>query len=227
VRSPVLNAAAAVISGGFLFGCASLGTTIYPNVPSLTPGIFLEGEERALLPEGVPIRPVYETGLQVTKAAEGFRSRLYNDAVRYCTIGYGHLIKKAPCDGSEPEDFRRGLTEPRGSEILKTDMERAQRAVLVMASANLTDGQYAALCDFAFNVGGGNLRASTLLAVVNRRELDLVPGQFRRWVMADGKELPGLKARREREIELFFDGLRRSRALEEEPQPPIDVRKGE
>jgi GH24 family phage-related lysozyme (muramidase) len=108
-------------------------------------------------------------------------------------------------------------------------MEKAQRAVMTLVTVDLTDGQYSALCDFAFNVGGGNLKTSTLLTVVNARQHDRVPAQFRRWVMAGGKEFAGLKARREREIELFFDGLPKPRGTPPvgENVTPIDIRKGE
>lgn len=218
-------------ASGIFSACATTPATS-PGIPSedaLTPGIFLEPESRAALPPGVTLRKVYEPGIQATKQSEGFRSRLYNDVAGYCTIAYGHLIKRVPCDGGEPEEFRRGLSEPRGSELLVKDMEGAQRWVMTIVAVDLTDGQFAALCDFVFNVGGGNLKTSTLLQVINARQFDRVPFQFRRWVMAGGKEVTGLKARREREIDLFFDGLPRPKAAPppDEDLSPIDIRKGE
>lgn len=201
----------------------------YPSVDTLTPGIFLEPEERAVLPPGVQPRKVYDPGIELTKLSEGFRSRLYNDAADYCTIAYGHLVKLAPCDGSEPEAFRRGVTDAEGTELLRTDMGKAERAVATLVEADLTDGQYAALCDFVYNVGGGNFRRSTLRRRVNARRFDDVPFQLRRWVKAGGRELPGLKTRREREIALFFEGIGIPRAIppEGEDLTPIDVRAGE
>jgi GH24 family phage-related lysozyme (muramidase) len=41
-------------------------------------------------------------------------------------------------------------------------MEYAQRAVMTLVKTRLTDGQYAALCDFTYNVGSENLKKSTL-----------------------------------------------------------------
>jgi GH24 family phage-related lysozyme (muramidase) len=210
-------------------GCSREGTTTYPLEETLTPGIFLEPEEREALPPGVAMRAVSDTGLQLTKDSEGFRSRLYNDAARYCTIAYGHLIKLASCDGSEPEEFQRGISEPRGTQLLRKDMGRAQRAVMTSVKVDLTDGQYAAICDFVYNVGGGNFRRSTLLKVVNARQYEGVPFQLRRWVKAAGRELPGLKTRREREIELFFEGIGIPRAAPAvgEYLSPIDIQRGE
>jgi GH24 family phage-related lysozyme (muramidase) len=102
-------------------------------------------------------------------------------------------------------------------------------AVQRMATRPLSDGQFAALCDFAFNVGTTALRKSTLLKRLHEgRDVD-VPAQFRRWVSAGGRVLPGLKTRREAEIALFFDGLPVPRAV---PAPGedlsvIDIRTGE
>src|SRR5437879_4048223 len=79
----------------------------------LPPGELVASEGKALLPAGVRLRSVYPPGITVTKLAEGWIPHLYNDAVLYCTIGYGHLIKKSLCDGTEPAEFLHGLTKPR------------------------------------------------------------------------------------------------------------------
>jgi GH24 family phage-related lysozyme (muramidase) len=172
------------------------------------------------------LRRVYAAGLTLTKKSEGWSASLYNDVARYCTIGYGHLIKKAPCDGSEPAEFRNGLTEPRGEALLIGDMASAQSTVVSAVTATLTDGQFAALTDFVFNVGSANFRTSTLLRVVNAGETDGVPVQLRRWVLAKGKVWPGLQTRREGEIDLYFEGLPRPPASTE-ITTPIDVFTGE
>ena len=212
-----------------LAGCKQSDTEKYPTVDRLTPGIFLEPAERAALPAGVGLRKVYDKGLDLTRESEGFVSHLYNDAAGYCTIAYGHLIKLKRCDGSEPEEFQQGVSESRGTELLGEDMGRAERTVMTAVDVDLTDGQYAALCDFVYNVGGGNFKRSTLLKVVNAGEFDGVPFQLRRWVKAGGRTLPGLETRREREIELFFEGIGIPRAapLEGEDLSPIDVQRGE
>jgi GH24 family phage-related lysozyme (muramidase) len=175
------------------------------------------------------LRPVYEKGIKVTKEVEGFREKLYTDAARNCSIGYGHKVKKGDCDGDEPAEFRRGITEVKASRLLTDDMEVARRSVMTVTSVKLSDGQYAALCDFTYNIGSSNFKSSTLLKLVNQGNFDKVPAQFRRWVMAGGREVSGLKARREREIELFFDGMAIPRAAPspDEDLSPIDVGKGE
>lgn len=195
---------------------------------SFTAGILMEPEEKAALPPGVKPRKLYSKGLDLTKHAEGFRKRLYNDAARYCTIGYGHLIKKVSCDGSESAGFLDGITEPEGSGILIHDMSRAEKAVQLAVTTKLTDGQFAALADFTFNVGGGNFRNSTILKRVNAEQFDKVAYEFRRWTKAGGKVWPGLVTRRDGEIELFFDGTKMVIPREAPlPSEEIDIRSGE
>lgn len=215
---------------GLTVGCEEAPEAEYPTTDTLTPGIFLDTEaERAVLREGQQIRKVYDKGVDLTKESEGFRGRLYNDAANYCTIGYGHLIKLAPCDGNEASEFRAGISVPRGTEILRQDMEKAEIGIMALVDAELTDGQYAALCDFVFNVGTGNFRKSTLRKRVNASDFDRVPSEFRRWVYAGGRKLSGLAKRREKEIELFFEEIGVPRALPpaDVDLSPIDIRSGE
>ena len=212
-----------------LSGCAQKKDQEFEQVSdALTPGIFLE-ETRALIPEGKVLRKVHPDGIKLIKMSEGFRGKLYNDAAGYCTIGYGHLIKKLSCDGTEKREFRLGITEPRGEDILIVDMNWAKYSVMRSVSVDLTQGQYAALVDFVFNVGSGNFRKSTLLKKVNAQHHVEVPFQFRRWVRVGSKVWKGLVTRREREIDLYLQGTAIPRLLPEagEELPVIDIRAGE
>jgi len=215
---------------GFLGGCEKPRQTAYPSEDTLSAGIFLDPEtERVFLAEGVEIRKIYDRGIELTRESEGFRGRLYNDVANYCAIGYGHLIKLAPCDGNESSEFRAGISESRATEILRQDLEKAQRGIMTLVGAELTDGQYAALCDFVFNVGVGNFRKSTLRKRVNAGDFDRVPFEFRRWIYVDGRKLSGLAKRREKEIKLFFEEIGVPRAIPpvDVDLSPIDIRSGE
>lgn len=215
--------------GALLAGCATTEPTDYATYNErITPGIFLE-KTRAVIPEGFTVRKVFPPGLALTKVSEGFVDRAYNDAAGYCTIAYGHLIKLARCQTfTLPTEFRGRMPEPKGAELLQQDMTTAEYAVQKELKINATDGQFAALVDFVFNVGGGNFRKSTLLKRVNARQLDAVPFEFRRWTKAGGRVFPGLVTRREKEIALFFSGTRAtiSRDMPSEAQA-IDIRTGE
>lgn len=213
-----------LLSCGML--CAQIGNT--PTVDRLPPGELLN-DAKELLPQGVKLRFVSTAGITLTKRSEGWVPHLYNDAVRYCTIGYGHLIQKAPCNGIEPPEYRNGISEVKGEEILVVDLATSQYAVMTDVRAALSDSQFAALTDFVFNVGGTKFHNSTLLTILNSKQFDKVPSQLRRWVNAGGKPLTSLRTRREREIDLFFEGLPKPRAVPEpgEKLSPIDIEKGE
>ncbi len=193
------------------------------------PGIWLDENSSVGAPKDVKWRSIGPKGLSLTKSSESFRSHLYDDPAGYCTIGFGHLVKRAQCSGDEPDHFKDGLSDLEGTELLRSDMKRAEFSVMANLQNHLSESQYDALCDFVFNVGGGKFKNSTLLLVIKAGELNRVPGQLRRWVMADGKLLPGLMTRREREIELFFEG---TGVLRGAPPPgedltPIDIAIGE
>jgi|GEM_PF-475162 len=195
---------------------------------ALTPGIFLEPEDKALTAKVLNVRPISDKGIKLIMVSEGFVPRLYNDAARYCSVAYGHLVKKQPCSGSESPKFRPGISYQAGADLLVSDMALAQRAVMALVKVPLTDGQYAALCDFTYNVGSGNFKRSTLLKVINAGEHHRVPFQLRRWNKAGGKVLRGLQTRREREVALYFDGAAIPKSAPAgEDETPLDIRTGE
>ncbi|UIK20668.1 lysozyme [Rhizobium leguminosarum] len=193
------------------------------------PGILLEGT-RDVLPQGAKLRPVFQKGIDVTKKGEGWVPNRYNDAAGYCTVGYGHLLKKSKCDGTGNEvEFLKGISLNRGEELLIEDMRSAQITVQLTAPEDLDDGEYASLVDFTFNVGGANFKNSTLLKVVKQKHFERVPEQFNRWTKAGGKEIKGLKNRRTAEIKLFFDGkpIPKPAPIPGEDLSPLDIGVGE
>lgn len=216
-----------------LSGCTQKKDLVIEQISdSLTPGIFWEeAQTRSLIPADMVLRPVYPAGIELTKMSEGFRNNLYNDAAGFCTIGYGHLIYKQPCNNTNPEEqeFINGITEFRGEEILIIDMNWAKYSVMKAVSVDLTPGQYAALVDFVFNVGSSNFRKSTLLKKINSGQHGHVPAQFKRWIRAGGKVFQGLVTRRENEIDLYLENTSIPRLLPRagEELPDIDIRMGE
>jgi GH24 family phage-related lysozyme (muramidase) len=207
-----------------------LGDARQSSDDSPLPGIWLDPVTRGgVLPSGVEWRSMGPRGLDLTKASEAFRARVYSDPVGFCTVGYGHLIKRVRCDGTEPREFLPSISEAHATRLLAEDLELAEYPVLTEVSRDISfsQAQFDALVDFVFNVGPRNFRESTLLKVINAKEFHLVPQQLRRWVYADGKRLPGLVIRREREAALFMEGVASPRGLAEEDLPPIDIRSGE
>lgn len=172
----------------------------------LTPGLFLDVETSMQLPDRTTLRPVSKRGLEMTMEREAWRQKPYNDASNFCTIGYGHLIKRAPCDSTIPAAWSRGLTRAEGKALLVEDMAKVQHTVMTLVKSKLSDAQYAALCDFVFNVGPTNFSKSKLLKVLNESRFEDVPAQLRRWTRAGPNHIAGLAHRREQEITLFLDG---------------------
>ena len=62
------------------------------------------------------------------------------------------------------------------------------------------------MVSWVYNLGGGNLQASTLLKVINAEDYDGVPAQLMRWNKAGGKVLEGLTRRRQAEADMFSNG---------------------
>lgn len=152
------------------------------------------------------------SGVRLIARFEGFRSDLYDDAAGHCTIGYGHLVHHGNCTGSEPAEFRRGITRERALEILGDDAASAAATVNRLVTVPLEQHQFDALVSFVFNVGGGAFEGSTLLRVLNEGHYDHVPSELNRWVKANGTTLAGLVTRRKAEGALFSSG--------EEPDSP-------
>ena len=128
-------------------------------------------------------------GLQFITDNEGVVLHPYNDQAGYPTIGVGHRIV-------EGEVFPDRITEAQAMNLLASDVERFENAVNGY-DLDLTQNQFDALVDFAFNVGEGALQQ--LLA----RGLDQVPAQLPRWVHAGGEVLDALVTRRAAEVQLW------------------------
>jgi lysozyme len=69
----------------------------------------------------------------------------------------------------------------------------------------VSENQFSALVCFAYNVGIGNLKKSTLLKKVNVNPNDeTIAAEFAKWNKAGGKVLNGLVRRRKAEADLYF-----------------------
>lgn len=137
----------------------------------------------------------------IARRFEGLYLRPYLCPAGVPTIGYG---------ATHYEDGRRvRLSDPpisrERAETLLVHMLRHEYLPAVRkACPGVTEpGRLGALLDFTFNVGSGNLRASTLRKKVNGEDWDEVPEQLRRWNKGGGRVLKGLVRRREAEIQLI------------------------
>jgi lysozyme len=149
-----------------------------------------------------------EKGLEFIGRFEGFRGQLYNDAAvpANATIGFGHLVHRGPINGSEPAEFRAGLTNAQALELLKHDAAAAEAAVRASVKVPLTQPQFDALVSFVFNCGGGALAQSQLLRDLNAGNYAAVPADLMHFTHAGSQVLQGLVNRRQAEGALFAQG---------------------
>ncbi|WP_313500490.1 glycoside hydrolase family protein [Kaistella carnis] len=85
---------------------------------------------------------------------EKYKKMPYNDSKFYCTVGYGHLIKKMKCENiTIPSEFQNGLTEAEASELFKKDIKVFELAVQRDVTVKLYQREFDALVDLLYNTG--------------------------------------------------------------------------
>ncbi|BBS35408.1 lysozyme [Enterobacter cloacae complex sp. 2024EL-00215] len=139
-----------------------------------------------------------DKGVQLICQFEGLKLERYRDAVGLWTIGYGHLILK-----EEMEKLIK-ITTGEAKNILRKDLKRTETGVKKLLTLSVTQNQFDALVSFAFNLGLGNLKKSTLLKKVNAGDKEAAALQFKCWNKAGGRVLAGLTRRRDAEMRLFL-----------------------
>lgn len=115
------------------------------------------------------------------------------------TIGWGSTKYR---DGS---DIKLGdtLTQEGADSLLAWEVGiKAKGVTGLLNGAVITQNAFDAIVSFAFNVGLGNLGASTLLKKVKAGQD--ASAEFLRWNKAGGKVMKGLARRRTAEMELYL-----------------------
>ena len=134
------------------------------------------------------------------KSTEGCRLASYRDPAGVWTVGYGSTRLAS----GNPVMRNVRITQEQADDLLKSELERLRGVLAQYIRAPVTEGQFIALLDFAYNCGEGALRRSTLLKLLNAGKVINAGYEFKRWARAGGRELPGLVRRREAEKELFL-----------------------
>ncbi len=137
---------------------------------------------------------ISQEGLSLIKKFEGCELEAYKCAANVWTIGYGSTkgVKKGDTISQEEAD-----------KLLLHEMEEYEGYINDMVNVDLEQNQFDAMVSWVFNLGPANLKASTLLKVLNAKDYEGVPAQIKRWNKAGGKVLQGLIRRREAESLLF------------------------
>ena len=133
-------------------------------------------------------------GKALIKKFEGCKLEAYRCAAGVWTIGYGTI-----------KNVERGqtITQQEADEMFNHEMKEYETYVNTAVTVPLSQNQFDALVSWVFNLGNGNLQASTMLKVINSGDHAGVPAQIKRWNKAGGKVLDGLIRRREAEALLY------------------------
>lgn len=134
-------------------------------------------------------------GIDLIKAQEGFRAKAYLCPAGIPTIGYG-----------ETRGVKLGMTitQAEAEKRLEESYDEFESGVRILVKVDITDNQLGALVSFAYNLGLGNLKKSSLLTLVNHSNFKAAAEEFGKWTRGGGKVLPGLVKRRQAEKELFL-----------------------
>ena len=138
---------------------------------------------------------ISQEGLSLIKKFEGLELTAYKCAAGVWTIGYGHTK-----DVQEGDEW----SEAHADHMLEVELEEFEGYINDNVTVALSQNQFDALVSWVYNLGPANLKASTMLKVLNSGDYEGVPAQIKRWNKAGGKVLEGLIRRREAEALLFI-----------------------
>lgn len=134
--------------------------------------------------------------LGLIKQFEGCKLRAYKCPAGRWTCGWG----------TTGPDVVEGTvwTQAQADARLAQDVEKFLSGVRAAVKVKASDNEIGALASFAYNVGLGAFRSSTLLRLLNAGDRQGAADQFPRWNKVGGKVLPGLVRRREAERAVFL-----------------------
>ena len=131
---------------------------------------------------------------ELIRTFEGYRLVPYLCPAGVWTCGWG---------STGPDVFPgRPWTQEYADQRMRMDALKFARGTLALCP-NLKGDRLSAIADFAYNLGLGSLKASTLRRVVNAGNWDAAKVQLMRWVRGGGRVLLGLVRRREAEANLL------------------------
>lgn len=134
----------------------------------------------AAIPLGaIAIASALITGTTGNDGLEGVRYKPYQDVIGVWTVCYGHAGKDVMLGKTYTESECRAL--------LNKDLNTVARQIDPYILKPIPETMRGALYSFAYNVGAGNFRTSTLLRKINQGDQKGACDQLRRWTHAGGK----------------------------------------
>jgi lysozyme len=142
-----------------------------------------------------------QVAISLAQRFEGFYGHPYLCPAGVPTIGYGatHYL-----DGRRVKLTDPPISREAAERLLLRQIEQTYLPAVRRQCPGLTEPRrLAAIIDFTFNLGEGQLRSSTLRRKINDGAWHEVPAQLMRWNKAGGRVLTGLTRRRVAEVELI------------------------
>lgn len=144
---------------------------------------------------------INEQGINILHHFEGCRLEAYKCPAGVWTIGWGNTFY----ENGEKVKAGEKITQQRADELFLFILNNFSNQVRASLKQPIGTNRFNALLSFAYNVGIGNLRRSTLLKKVNINPTDeTIRDEFMKWTRAGGKVLNGLIRRRKAEADLYF-----------------------
>ena len=133
---------------------------------------------------------ISQEGIALIKRFEGCKLQAYKCSAGVATIGFG---------STRGVEMGMEISQERADMLLLEDVAVFEEEVNKSVKVPLEQNQFDALVAWTFNLGGSNLRSSTMLRVLNEGQHEKVPSEMKRWNKAGGETLQGLIRRREAE----------------------------
>ena len=143
---------------------------------------------------------VNKAGKDLIKRFEGCKLKAYKCPAGLWTISWGLTFYP---DGTKVKEGD-VITQQQAEDYFNAIVDDFAKKVDALIKSNVSENNFSALVSFAYNVGMGNLKKSTLLRKVNANPKDkTISAEFRKWVRANGEVLKGLVRRRDAEAKLY------------------------
>ena len=136
--------------------------------------------------------------VDLIKESEGFRAEAYKCPAGVISIGYGSTHYQDGTPVKEGDTITREKAEELLHWYCNTQIKYPRK--------DLSDNQKSALCSLIYNIGQYAFDKSKCKKAIVAGDWAEAHRQWD-WVTANGKILPGLVIRRQKEKELFFRGL--------------------
>ena len=139
--------------------------------------------------------------IDLIKKFEGCKLEAYKCPAGIPTIGFGSTLY----ENGERIKLGDKIDLKRAEQLLANTLGTYELFVDANTRDDITQSQFDALVDFAYNCGNGNLKSSTLLKKVNLNPNDkTIKDEFMKWTRANGKIMNGLINRRKAEVEVYY-----------------------